>query len=321
MTVYLGVDGGGTATRAVLLTASGSVLGRGQAGPSNYHNVGVKEAVRQIRKATEAAWKNGGKSIRPADAAFFGCAGVKSGADMTEMRAAVEGAGLAAAGAAEVKNDLYNALAGGLMGRPGVAVIAGTGSNCLARDQAGRFAMCGGWGWFLDDEGGALGLAAGALRGVARAADGRMKSTSLLPAALAYFGIMEPDELLARLYARAWAPDEIAGFAPVVVRHAEDGDPLAKRVLADGAKALAALVAGAVKGLEFSRGPDVVLLGGCVRSGAPYQPLVEVVIRTTVPNARIVAPKGSPLLGAALNVLSHAGIKPPPSMASADFSL
>ncbi|MDR1283594.1 MAG: ATPase [Opitutaceae bacterium] len=317
MDFLLGIDGGGTRTRAILVTETGVVLGTGEAGPANCHNVGVQTAARHLNEAADMAWSAADKPRRQQPArVFIGCAGVKSRPDILQLTAAAELAGFPAE-TVTVENDLHNALAGGLGGRPGIALIAGTGSNCLGRDASGNTFMCGGWGWLLDDEGSGFGLAIAALRAVARAADRRARPTSLLPAALAFFGVSEPDELLARFYAKKWTPGEVAAFAPVVMRHATEGDATARKLLAEGARALAALVSGAASALRFPQGPRVVLLGGCARGGAPYQPMIEAKIRATCPRARIVEPVGPPLHGAALNVLRAAGIHPLPRL---DFS-
>lgn len=315
MNPYLGIDGGGTYTRAVLVTAEGRVIATGEAGPSNYHNVGLEAAGANLRAAAEAAWMaGGGGRFQPAEVAFVGCAGVKAAVDVARLIAVAENVGLAPAGEITVANDLHNALAGGLAGRPGVALIAGTGSNCLGRDASGASFMCGGWGWLLDDEGGGAGLALAAMRAVVRAVDGRAPATRLTPALLAFFGLAEPDELSERLYVRAWTPDQLAGFAPVVGRLAEEGDAVARELLGAGAKALARLVKGATQALDFPDGPEVVVVGGCARSGAPYQPLVEAAIRSAVPKARLVEPAYSPLHGAALNVLRVAGRPTPKTL-------
>jgi hypothetical protein len=58
----------------------------------------------------------------------------------------------------------------------------------------------------------------------------------------------------------------------------------------------------------------VVLLGGCITSGAPYQPLVEAAIRRAVPNARLCPPVHDPVHGAALNALRTAGVRSPPAL-------
>lgn len=313
MKVFLGIDGGGTRTRAVLVDAAGHIRGEGESGSANYHNVGMKQAVANLLDAARLADKAAGLKRRP-DAAFLGCAGIKSSTDTSRLTSAAETAGLGPAGEIVVANDLHNALAGGLTGRPGIALIAGTGTNSLGRNGAGKTFMCGGWGWLLDDRGGGFGLAMAAFQSVARAADGRAPKTRLFAAALAFLGLAEPNEMLARLYVEEWTPGELAGFAPVVVRCAEEGDATAKKILKQGAEALAELVAGAAQQLEFPKGPDVVLLGGCARSGPPYQPMVEAAIQRRCRGARLIDPEHSPAHGAALNALRTGGISPLPKL-------
>lgn len=314
MKVYLGIDGGGTRTRAILVSARGRVLGEGEGGPSNYHNVGSAAAGRALRAAATAAWADADRPFAQAATAFLGCAGVKASVDIARITSLAESIGLAPAGHVTVANDLHNALAGGLAGRPGIALISGTGTNCLGRDAKGNSFMCGGWGWLLDDAGGGVGLALAGLRAATRAADGRAPATGLLPAALAFLGLSEANEILERLYVHACPPDELAAFAAVVTREAAAGDATALAVLTQGAHALGELVAGAARQLKFPKGPEVVLLGSCVRSGAPYQPLVEAAIRAAVPSARLVEPQGAPLHGAALNALALAGVGPLPTL-------
>ncbi|MHB9301874.1 BadF/BadG/BcrA/BcrD ATPase family protein [Thermofilum pendens] len=48
---FVGVDGGATKTLAVAGDAEGCVLGVGEAGPSNYHVVGIDGAVENINAA------------------------------------------------------------------------------------------------------------------------------------------------------------------------------------------------------------------------------------------------------------------------------
>lgn len=292
-------------------------MGEGEGGPSNYHNVGIETAGLALRSATEAAWTGVGLPFAPAAVAFLGCAGVKASVDIIGLTVVAEAAGLAPAGRVTVANDLHNALAGGLAGRPGIALIAGTGTNCLGLDATGASFMCGGWGWLLDDIGGGVGLALAGLRAATRAADGRAAETALLPAALAFFGLTEANELLKRLYVRDCPPEEIAAFAPVVTREAGAGDVTALGVLREGARALAELVAGAARTLNFPDGPEVVLLGGCACSGPPYQPMVETAILNAVPTAHLTVPAGPPVHGAALNALRTGGVNPLPVL---DFS-
>ena len=314
MQIFLGIDGGGTKTRAILVSETGQVLGEGEAGPSNYHNVGLSSAMANLLEATNRAWAASNRPSQMPHSAFLGCAGIKSATDIARFKSAAETSGLALAGEITVANDLYNALAGGLAGRPGIALICGTGTNCLGRDESGTSFMCGGWGWLLDGEGSGFGLTMASMRASVRAADGRAPETRLLPALMAFLGLSEPDEILARLYVDKWTPDELAAFSPIVTRLAHEGDDIAIQILQQGAHSLAESVAGAMRKLSFPNGPEVVLLGGCVRSGQPYQPLVESAVAAACPGARLTEPIYLPVHGAALNALHAGGINPLPSL-------
>ena len=125
---------------------------------------------------------------------------------------------------------------------------------------------------------------------------------------LGFFGVSEPDELLSCFYSEKWTPGSVGKFAPVVMRHATEGDSVAKNILAAGAQALADLVGGVAKALNFPEGPEVVLLGGCGCSGHPYQDIVERRLRDSCSGIHLVRPEGSPLQGAAFNALASAGI-------------
>lgn len=318
---FLGIDAGGTGTRAVLVDSRGRVKGTGSAASANPHNVGLTAARTRLREAASAAWASAKKPFQPARSAFVGAAGVKSRQEICAMRSAAEGEGLAVAGEVVVENDLSNALTGGLSGRPGIALISGTGSNCLGRDELGNSFMCGGWGWILDDEGSGFGLALAAVRAVARAADGRGPVTALTPSTLAFFGVTEPNELLACFYTKPWTPGDVGEFAPVVMRLASEGDVVAKTILQSGADALVGLVKGVLAALSFAHPPEVVLLGGCARSDSPYQDLLEQTLLDACPDIRLIAPRGSSLEGAALNALKSAGLPPPQKIQSKGFKI
>jgi len=247
---------------------------------------------------------------------------VKSRQDKLGIHAMAESLRLAPVGKVTVENDLTNALSGGLSGRCGIALIAGTGSNCLGRDPGGKIFMCGGWAWLLGDEGGGFGLALAAVKAVTRAADGRGPQTSLLPAVLAFFGVPEPDDLPACFYVKKWTPGDVAQFTPILMRHAAKGDKVAKEILTAGARALGGMVAGVARALDFpGNRPEAVILGGCARSGPPYQGVVEREIKKACPGVRLIEPEGSPLVGAAFNALQAGGIHPVPKIRTGKFKL
>lgn len=321
MKAYLGIDGGGTSTRAVIVSDQGLVTGEAASGPANFHNLGMNKSLEHMRQAALQASAQAGLQLEPStghpvfDGVWVGCAGIRSEADTHRMTQMLEQNQWAPSGRVSVVNDLYNALAAGLNGEPGIALIAGTGSNCLGLGGTGRSFMCGGWGWLLDAPGSAFGLTHAAMMAATRAADHREPHTRILPELLDFLNIDDANDLPSALYSMEWAPDKLAAFAPVLMRLAREQDAAAKRVLEQGAASLAELVATTAKRLDFHSGVNVVLMGGCARSGEPYQNLLEQAIQLACPQATFIDPLFEPRYGAAINALRcFLHPLPPPSL-------
>jgi N-acetylglucosamine kinase-like BadF-type ATPase len=314
MDTFLGFDGGGTRTRALLVDASGHLLGSGEASSSNPNNLGTATAVAALFSAASAAWSAAGLPPRPATAAFAACAGLKTTADGEAFAAALHAAGLAHRCAAA--NDTIAALAGGLGGAPGLVFIAGTGSFCLGRDSSGHTAWRGGWGWLLDDIGGAFWLGREALRAVVLAADGRAPATTLREPLLAHYRVTEPDALLAALYRPDLAPVELAALAPLVTSAAAAGDAVAMSLLHASAQGSAELVRLTAAALTWPLGQPIplILVGGLALAGPPYTPLLHATLRAAVSGIELRAPLLPPVAGAALRALELGGIPPSPAL-------
>ncbi|WP_372424804.1 BadF/BadG/BcrA/BcrD ATPase family protein [Salinarimonas chemoclinalis] len=248
--LYLGVDGGGTGCRARVETAEGTVLGQGLAGPAATR-FGIERSWAAILQAAEAA-------IAEADL---------GAAEIARIRAGIGVAGLGRKGAREAFEALAHPFAsiafatdglvaclGAHAGRDGAIVICGTGSCGLGRVE-GRDLRVGGWGFPISDEGSGADLGLQAVRVALRAADGRHEASPLTREVLARFGD-DPLEAVAWMD-RATATD-YATFAPLVMRHADAGDPVGRRLVQAGAEQ----IDGLVRALVDRGAPRVSLIGG-----------------------------------------------------------
>ena len=148
---FLGVDGGGTKTQAVIIDECGRVLGAGLGGPANYDAVGVEVAQSNIAQAVEAARQAAGIADYPFASAYLGLAGVVCARDCEIVHGIARRLNLAAI--VGVDHDCRIALAGGLSGRPGIVLISGTGSSCFGMNALGDQWRAGGWGYLISDEG------------------------------------------------------------------------------------------------------------------------------------------------------------------------
>jgi N-acetylglucosamine kinase-like BadF-type ATPase len=252
---YLGVDGGGSKTLAVVVDSAGRECGRGMAGSSNQEAVGHEQAVAALHAAIGLAVAAADAEM-PLRAAWLGLAGVDHAHDVDALLPQVH----SFASMVRITNDAELVL-GALPGRIGVALIAGTGSIAMGRDAHGSTARVGGWGHIFGDEGSGYSIGRAALQHAARAADGRDPTTALLDSILAHWSLNAPELLLARVY-QSFDKTAIAALAPLVLALAHDGDPLARRIEMRAARELALAVTTIACRLCFPLGLLPLAFGG-----------------------------------------------------------
>ena len=248
-TLVIGLDGGGSRTRARLANANGETLGAGEAGPSNPQTAGLEAAEREIMRAMHTAFEDAHIAPRMVAAACFGIGGIERADANAELKAWAQ-----ATVAARVRmlNDGEILLAAGSPDNWGIAIIAGTGSIAWGKTRDGRIARAGGWGHLIGDEGSSFDLGREALRAAVQAADGRGEETRLLPAILEHWGLSDAMDLVPRVYRPGHTPADIAELAPVVARVAAEGDPIARALLVYAGEALASAAVAVARRLEIA---------------------------------------------------------------------
>lgn len=261
--LFLGVDGGQSSTRAVIGDVSGAILGRAVGGPCNQVQAGIGgnnlRAVmgELLRDALRAAHL-------PAESGFEAACFAVSGGPAGKQEILAESI---QAEIVNVTTDAEAALEGASSGSPGIVVIAGTGSMALGRDQTGRTARCGGWGYAFGDEGGAFDIVRRATRKSLAAEEGWGEPTALGEILIKATGSKTANEALHRFYTSEWPRDRIASLAPAVDEVATEGDPVACRVMKETGSvlgSLAEIVAGCLDAIDL----DLTLypVGGVFRS-------------------------------------------------------
>lgn len=232
----IGVDGGGTSTRARVVHRSGVVVGEGKAGASGLMQ-GTPQAWRHIAQAITLAVQ-GRLQVdwpvpTPANCALgLGLAGANNADWYAECLAANTGYTRLV-----LASDAVTALLGAHQGAPGALVIMGTGAIGLALQANGRHTTTGGWGFPCGDEGSGADLGLQAVNLTQRAVDGRHASTPLTRDVYETLG-GTPESLLA--WCGAARQFEYATLAPKVFAHAAH-DAEAARLLARAAQSLEAL--------------------------------------------------------------------------------
>jgi glucosamine kinase len=233
MSVILGIDGGGTNTRAAIV-ANGKVVGTGQSGSIKRLRVGAEAAEANLRAALKEAFAQSG--MKDIDAASCGVASA-SMPGITEWIAAVfSDFGIEKF---EVVGDEVIALDAAFQGGPGILQIAGTGSNTIGRAADGSRESAGGWSSRLGDEGSGYWIGVNAVRRALHAYD-REEPTEVIAKVSEIWGTPTMDDFI-NLGDSTPGPD-YAALAPVIHELAEAGDPVAVGVLGQAAADLVAFV-------------------------------------------------------------------------------
>lgn len=291
--LFVGIDGGQSATTAVVMNGSGQLLGRGVAGPSDH--IDEPANSRRCADACETAVARAlvvaalpeATPVRAVVIGLSGFDGVFHGVPPRFGNARVR-----------YVHDAPIALAGAVERRPAVVVIAGTGSVAYAEDGDGKGVRMGGYGYLFGDEGSSFSLARGALSLAMEQAD-RGASSRLGDAALAYFDRPDLRALARAFYLNEIGRPELARFARVVLDAARLGDDAANALVDRAASALGALAANAIEQLALGGvSVPVALTGGLFMNADFYRRVAEQVQAQAI-NARPVKPLHDPAIGAA----------------------
>jgi len=226
MSVVLGIDGGGTRTRASIVDGE-RVLAFAENGSIKRLRVGAEAAEANLRALLKDVYTQAGvRGVKAASAGVASAAmpGVKEWITAVFHDFAVDHS--------EVVGDEVIALDGAFKGGPGILQIAGTGSNCIGRAPDGGRESAGGWSSRLGDEGSGYWIGLHAVRRALNALD-REEPTRILETVGGIWGTKTIEELV-NLGDSTPGPD-FAALAPAISKLAEEGDAVALGVLKQAA--------------------------------------------------------------------------------------
>jgi N-acetylglucosamine kinase-like BadF-type ATPase len=294
--VILGVDGGNSKTELVAATTDGALIAFVRGRGSNSHGAGGAEGAADV---IDGLLRRAGVDATATHGAFYLC-GADVPADIAELEAAV--ARRAWVREAIVDNDTFALLRAGTDAETAIAVVSGSGINCVGRTAGGRVARYPSLGWETGDWGGSQDLGRAALFHAARAEDGRGTPTALAELVRTHFGLSVTDAGEAVHY-RRMPIGRLGELGPGIVALAQE-DEIARELVERSAGEIALMVERALHDLAVTSA-DVVLGGGMLRRGEGL--LHDAVVARLPPGARPVVLRDPPALGAALAALDAAG--------------
>ncbi|MFD5225114.1 N-acetylglucosamine kinase [Microbacterium sp. NPDC058342] len=262
--LLLGIDAGGTSTRAVLTDLRGQCLGYGVGGRGNPISAGPDRAAEGVLDAVSAALTPSGTRLADVSVIVPAMAGMRASGGVGWLQDRLVARGFD--GELRFESDLLATYFSGAASPFGYALVSGTGA-CVIRVQDGGIEGTGdGLGWLVGDRGSGYWIGHAIARAAVQDLDGTGPSTALTDRMLAHYGLTRtgvrhegrPDELerlVGMLYTHP--PIELAALAPLAFG---EPDPVAHRILVTAGEHLAETLTAVLSG------PGPLVLGGSVLS-------------------------------------------------------
>lgn len=134
--LYLGVDGGGSNTRSLLVDNRFNPVGLGSALGCNPHNCGFKTAGARIDEAISKAIGALGSENYEIDAICCGVAGIRTPEEKTRLAESLADYDWRRGARLTIDSDLSIAHEAGLGGNSGLCLVIGTGAACIGKNDS-----------------------------------------------------------------------------------------------------------------------------------------------------------------------------------------
>ena len=270
--LLIGLDAGGTSTRALLTDGRGQCLGYGVGGRGNPISAGADRAADGVLEAIQGALAHGGHTLADVSVVVAAMAGKRASGDDAWLRDRLVAQGFA--GALSFEADLLATYFSASAAPFGYALVSGTGA-CVIRVQDGRIdGTADGLGWLLGDRGSGFWIGHAIARAAVADLDRTGPRTVLTEGVLSRYGLhrtgvrrdgrsAELEQLVGMLYSHP--PIELAGLAPLAFEasDAEGADAVASGILTAAGEHLADTLSAVLAG------PGPLVVGGSIlaRSG------------------------------------------------------
>lgn len=303
---YIGIDGGGTKTHAVIANANGVVLDEHFAGPTNFQIIGESQSAEIILELIESCCES--VSCKPSAIASV-VAGITGAGRIEEQQRIVKAVSQYAKQKKIrlekfiVESDARIALEGAFKGEPGIILIAGTGSIAFGKDAKGKIHRVGGWGRILGDEGSGYYLGRLGLSAVAHHLDERGKKTILTSMLAKKFKLIDQASIINAVYRKDF---DVAAVAPLVLEAAAKKDESCIMIvehavfeLADHVRVISEKILKSSTGKVKSK-IHLSLIGGLLANNTLLSTLLQRYLSSNLPHLEMIQPMASPAYGAVI---------------------
>lgn len=294
MKYYLGIDGGGTKTRATLINENFEVLMDSTYEGSHLITCGDEKFITTMTNIVADAKKHC-KEISYIFCALAGYGEFKQDNDRIEKHLKSVYNDIPYT----VLNDSVGVWAGGLLCENGIGLIAGTGSNC-AGVVGNKYERVGGWGYLAGDESSAYWIALKTVNNYMKMKDGRISPTILIEKLDKEYNLSEENNILKLIYRDMDCQrPEIAQIAKICNIAASEGCEVSKQILKDAAYEIVEHIKAITNKLDFGKTIPISYTGGVFNSDT-FVNFVKEYLSNLDHNYELCAPIANASYGSAL---------------------
>ena len=296
MTYLLALDVGGTKTDYVLADET-RTLARVRTGSIKRMRADAGVAVAHLETALRQLAAESGIRMSQVVQTCVGTAGQTVPLVTDFLRSEI---GARVSGGLLLLGDVEIALDAAFPGKPGILVLAGTGSNVAGRTAEGVLMTTGGWGPALSDQGSGHRIGTQALRAIALAHD-EERQTALMGEVLRFWQLNSFDDLTD--YANRLPSPDFSQLTHIVLQCAAQGDVLAQDILQEQGEELAHIVRVMARRLRAASGPSdfvqhLAFAGSIMERVAPVREALIRAVRSEFPEATTLPGVIDPVDGA-----------------------
>ncbi len=298
MNYFIGIDGGGTKTKASLVNENLNIIAEGVGSPSNFLVFDINEIANSILELASNICTSGNVELSKVNSILIGTAGAGREEDAERLRSAVISSAKKkniAITNFHVESDARIALEGAFAGKPGSILIAGTGSIMFGKDADKNIHRVGGFGRILGDEGSGFHIGRAGLSAIAKSFDGRNATTLLTELVKEKFNISDSTQLINEIYKNSF---DIPQVAPLVIEAATKDDEICKKILNTEVGELVQHI-NAMKEKINEDVLSISLIGGTITTDNYYANLFRAKVKE-IADVKIVDAELPPEIGAAL---------------------
>jgi N-acetylglucosamine kinase-like BadF-type ATPase len=298
MHYYLGIDGGGSKTKVIVIDEQKTILYEGHGGPSSIDTVDESTTFANINQALQGFYEQ--YPDCSFCSIFAGLGGIVFESDYAKVQDLLKKLkGVDQHTLLTARNDMESALYSGLCFDEGMTLICGTGMVAFGRDTHGNAHKSGGWGFKVGDEGSGYDLGFQAIKHMIRAFDGRLEKTDFAIDIAQNIKLKEAHDIVVFMDARTNDRTYIANLAPIVTKHADLGNRYAKRIIDQATSELALAVQGVYQQLTLIK-KTLVIVGSLGNTSGYFKEKLHQKILEVDPKIEIIKPKVDPAYAAAI---------------------